>query len=338
MSHNGDFDGRAGDGPRILTRREFARFLSAASAGTGLLAAGLAGTSLTASQRAEAAEAVADRLGKLPRRRLSKRLGGMSVARIAICQDSAAELLGPSLDAGMNFVHKAAYWKQLPEELRARPRDSYYTDITVDNTSPRHDPNDAEEAYNQVITQLDRTGLKYFDIFRAHYGWRTKASFNKGDNASYRAFLRLKREGKVRYFGVSQHTKPEEYETYADMLQEQIESGLVDTMQVWCSFATDKESLAVFEKAHRAGIAITAMKTHAHGRAPMAADSVRQAALKAPGMVGRACLRHVLTMRGADGKPYVDMCVSALRNFAMFEENVGAVAPEALARDRFSLG
>jgi predicted aldo/keto reductase-like oxidoreductase len=320
---------------REVTRREFARLLSGATAGGSLLAAALAGCTLTPSQKAEAGEAIVDKLGKLPKRRYGRRMGNMMVVPIAICQDNSPDLLGPCLDAGMNFVHKASYWRELPEEIKRRPRESFYCDITVDNTSPRHDPENYDEAYNQVIEQLDRTGLKYFDIFRAHYGWHTKASFNKGDNASYRAFQRLKRERKVRYFGVSQHSKPENYLSYAEMIQEQIDSGLIDSIQVWCHYASDKDALAVFEKAHRAGIAVTAMKTVAHGGDAMRSDGARQVALKAPGMVGRACLRHVLSMPGSDGKPYVDCCVSSLRNFAMFEENIGAIAPKVAFVDGF---
>lgn len=320
--------------PRTLTRRDFVRTLSAAAGSGGLITAALAGCALTPSQKAEAAEAIVDKLGKLPKVKLSKRLGGMQVSRIVYCQDNAPDMLGPCLDAGMNFIHKASYWGELPEELKKRPRESFYTDITVDNTSPGHNPDNYDEAYNQVVTQLDRTGLKYFDIFRAHYGWHTLDAFNKGANASYRAFQRLKREGKVRYFGVSQHAAPREnYETYATMIQAQIDSGLIDAMQVWFSYATTPDELAIFEKAHKAGIAITAMKTVQHGGGKMRADAAKQAELKAPGMVGRACLRYVLGLKGSDGKPICDFAVSSLRNYAMLEENLGSVAPRVALSD-----
>lgn len=319
--------------PRTLTRREFVRNLSAAAAGGGLLSTAFAGCMLSKSQRAEAHEAVVDALGKLPKRKLSKRLGGMEVSRIVWCQDNQRDLLAPCLQAGMNFVHKAGYYgrRGLPDELKSLPRESFFCDTTVDNTSPGHDPTNYDEAYGQVNRELEATGLKYFDIFRAHYGWHTLASFNKGDNASYRAFKQLKKEGKVKYFAVSQHTKPEDYETYSTMIQEQIDSGLVDSMQVWLSYATDKDSLAVLKKAHDAGIAITAMKTVAHGGRPMSQDANKQAELKAPGMVGRSCVRYVL------GLPYVDCCVSSLHSFEQMEENLGAVAAKTASADGFTL-
>jgi aryl-alcohol dehydrogenase-like predicted oxidoreductase len=324
--------------PRNLTRREFVRKLSAAAGSAGLITAAFTGCALSRSQRAEATEAVLDGIGKVPKVKLNKRLGGMEVGRVVICQDNSPALLQPCIEAGMNFVHKAGYYRSgLPEELKKLPRDSYFVDTTVDNTSPGHEPTNEEEAYNQVITELDKTGMKYFDVFRAHYGWRTLDSFNNGNNASYKAFTRLKKEGKVKYFGVSQHTGNGDYEPYAKMIQAQIDSGLIDTMQVWLSYATKPEELAIFEKAHKSGISITAMKVNAHGAGKMSQDAAKQAELKTQDMVHRACLRYVFDLKGANGKPWVDMAVTSLRNFSHFEENVGAVANKVALADGFHI-
>ncbi|HZO87347.1 MAG TPA: aldo/keto reductase [Chthonomonadaceae bacterium] len=324
---------------RTLNRREFVRVLGEATVSGGLIAGAFAGYALTSAQRAEAAEAILDRIGKVPKVKLSKRLGNIEIARIAICRDDPPELIGPCLAAGMNFIHKAGYFgRGVPPEIARLPRESFYCDTTVDNTSPGGDPNDEEAAYRQVVNELEQTGLRYFDIMRAHFGWRSLASFNKGDNASYRAFKRLKREGKVRYFGVSQHAAPRErYETYATMIEAQIESGLIDSMQVWFSYASTPDEIAIFEKAHNAGIAITAMKTVMHGGGKMRSDAAKMAELKAPGMMGRACLRYVLGLKGANGGRIADCCVSALRNFDMFEENLGAVATRTAALDGFEV-
>ncbi|MEW5901747.1 MAG: hypothetical protein AB1715_09825, partial [Acidobacteriota bacterium] len=73
----------------------------------------------------------------------------------------------------------------------------------------------------------------------------------------------------------------------------------------------------------------------AQGSGRMRSDPARQAALKARGMVGRACIRHVLTLKGSDGKPIVDCCVSSLGNFDMFQENVGAVSSKVALADGF---
>jgi hypothetical protein len=54
-------------------------------------------------------------------------------------------------------------------------------------------------------------------------------------------------------------------------------------------------------------------------------------------MVGRALVRNALTVKASDGKPIFDCCVSIVRNFDQFEENVGAVAPKVAAADGFRL-
>src|SRR5690349_17791431 len=94
---------------RNLSRREFVRTLAAATAGSGMVGAALAGCTLTASQRAEAGEAIADKVGKLPHHRLGTRMGDMQVASVSMSHDWPRDLHAPALAAGINFVHKAGY-------------------------------------------------------------------------------------------------------------------------------------------------------------------------------------------------------------------------------------
>ncbi|HLK59330.1 MAG TPA: aldo/keto reductase [Chthonomonadaceae bacterium] len=329
-----------------LSRRDFMRALTVASAaGPGLVAVGLTGFSLTRSQRAEAAEAIVGGLGKLPKVQLGTKMGKMMVTPLCIASDWNGDLYAPAVAMGINFIHKAGYWGNVPEEIKKLPRESYYTDITVDNTPSR--PDDEEGAYNQVTSSLQKNGLKYYDIFRAHFGWRGIEAFNKGDNASYRAFLRLKKEGKVKYFGVSQHPYartvkadgqidyPERIEKYTEMIQAEIDSGLIDSMQVWYSYGYPKEAEEVFAKASKAGIGMTAMKIFAHGSGKMRNDAAKMTELKADGMVGRAVIRYAMTVKRPDGKPIFHTCVSALGNQGVFEENVSGVSTKVALRDGF---
>jgi diketogulonate reductase-like aldo/keto reductase len=312
--------------PRNLSRREFVRTLAAATAGGGLIGAAFAGYRLTHSQRTEASEAISDRLGKLPKRRM----GDMQVTPVVMSYDWSRDLYAPALAAGINFVHKAGYWTSMPEEFKTLPRESYYTDITVDST-PNH-PDDEEYAYRQVTESLRRNGLRYYDIMRCHEGWRSVQEM-KEKRGTHRAFERLKKQGKVRYLGVSQHP----YVPYPEIIAAQIEEGLIDSMQVWFSYGYPLEIQQIYEMAHRSGIGMTAMKVCAHGWRPMSRDPARQAELKAPGMIGRALIRHVLTVKGSDSTPIFDCCVSMLRNFEQFEENVGAVSTKLAGADGFHL-
>ena len=320
----------APNAPRSLSRRDFVRVLTAATAGSGLIAATFAGFVLTPAQRAEAAEAIAAKVGKLPRRQLGKRMGKMAVTPIFICQDWNRDLYAPGLAAGINFIHKAGYWNRMPDELKNVPRDSYYTDITVDSTPDR--PDDEERAYSQVTDSLNKNGLRYYDLMRAHFGWKTVAEM-KEKRGTYRAFQRLKKEGKVKYFGVSQH----DYVPYPEIIAAEIDEGLIDCMQVFFSYSSPATTREIFEKARKAGVGMVAMKVIAQGGDKMRQDTARQIALKSDGKVGRACLRHVLGVRGADGKPVFDACVSNIQSFEQFEENIGAASLKVAAADGYAL-
>ena len=314
-----------------LSRRDFMRVLGVASAaGPGVIAAGLTGFTLTRSQRAEAAEAVVGNMGKLPRVDMGKRLGHMKITPICICSDWNRDLYAPALAMGINFVHKAGYWRSMPDEFKNIPRESYYTDTTVDST-PDH-PDDYDRAYGQVTSSLEKNGLKYYDIFRAHFGWKTVDAF-KNQTGTYKAFLQLKKEGKVKYFGVSQHP----YVSYPEIIQAEIDSGLIDSMQVWNAYKEDPAVTEIFAKASKAGIGMTAMKIYANGHDKMRNDPAKMAELKAPDMVGRSLIRSVLSEKRPDGKPIFQTCVTALGNMNFFEENVGAVAPKVAMRDGFDL-
>lgn len=315
--------------PRTLNRREFVRTLSEAAMGTSLLAAAFTGCALTPTQKAEAADALVDKMGKMKKRTLSKRVGGIKVAPIAICQDWPQELYAPALAVGMNFVHKAGYWNEMPEAFKNLPRESYYTDITVDSTP--NNPDDEDGAYRQVTDSLKKNNLRYYDFMRAHYGWKSVKEYQE-KRGTYRAFQRLKKEGKVKYFGASQH----DWVPYPEIIDAEIAEGLVDHIQFFYSYASPAEVRAITEKATNAGIAMNAMKVFAQGHDKMRDDKTKQAELKAPDMIGRACLREALALKTKAGKPLLGFCVTALRNMSMFEENVGAVTAKVAALDGFT--
>lgn len=325
-----------------LSRRDFVRALStAAAAGPGMIAAGMSGFAMTSSQRAEAAELIAGGLGKLPKVAYGK--CGFKVTPVCMAQDWNHDLFAPGLEMGMNFIHKAGYWGgNVPQEIKSLPRESYYTDITVDNTSPGQDPDNYEQAYGQVTRSLEQNGLKYYDVYRAHYGWHTPEAFNKGLNTSYKAFQKLKAEGKCRHFGVSQHPYAnaggqEVIDKYAIMTQALIDSGVIETMQVWFAYGYPQEVMDIFAKASKAGIAMCAMKINAHGRGKMQGDAAKRMELKADDKVGRACIRWAMSQKRPDGKPIFQTCVTNLRNLETFEENVGGVSNKVAAVDGWEL-
>ena len=97
------------------------RVLSTVAVGTTAFAAAFKGFVLTPSQRAEAAETMADRIGKLPKRQFCGRMKDVKTAPIIICQDWRPELYAAGIAAGLNMVHKAGYWNALPPEFAKLP-------------------------------------------------------------------------------------------------------------------------------------------------------------------------------------------------------------------------
>ena len=138
---------------------------------------------------------------------------------------------------------------------------------------------------------------------------------------------------------MSQHGAPFDggYAPYTEMIRPRSNSGIVDAMQVWCAYGYPKEVTDVFAAASKAGIAMTAMKVYAQGNDRMRSDPSRMTELKADGKVGRACIRHAMALKRADGQPIFQTCVSALGNQSVFEENVGGVSPKVSLANPFSL-
>jgi predicted aldo/keto reductase-like oxidoreductase len=309
------------------------------ASGMGAMAGSLplmGASAVRAISMADYKERLVDDAGKIPHIQLGDRMGKMMVSRIVISQDWNPALYAPALAMGVNFVHKAGYWNHLPDEFKAIPRESYYTDITVDSTP--NNPDNEDQAYSQVTQSLDRTGLQYFDIFRAHFGWRTVEAF-KTQTGTYKAFQRLKREGKVRHFGVSQHGVPGDggYRPYPEMIQALIDSDIIEHMQVFFSASTPPDVMEAFARASKAGIGMTAMKTFAQGSGAMRNNPDLQKQLGAEGKIGRACIRYALTTKHAltGNKSIFQCCVSSIGNTDIFEENLGAVATLTAMRDGF---
>ena len=82
---------------------------------------------------------------------------------------------------------------------------------------------------------------------------------------------------------------------------------------------------------------MTAMKVYAHGKGNMQKDAAKMEEMKADGMVGRALIRYVTTLKRPDGKPIFHTCVSALGNQNVFEENVGGVSTKVALQDGFDI-
>lgn len=185
------------------------------------------------------------------------------------------EIMEAAFDMGINYVDTARrYMGGRNEEIVARAikgrRDKVYVATkTVSSSSSRKD------IFNDVETSLSKLRTDYIDIIQLH-------NLSSKDRAfvpeTREALLELRRQGKVRFFGVTTHTgQPEILNALSDD-----PTKFFDVVLVGYNFKSDSDVRLAIERAAKSGIGIVAMKTQAGGYKAEALGQVspHQAALK----------------------------------------------------------
>jgi len=279
-----------------MNRRDFLK-AAASAAGTGMIMSSL-----------PIRYVIGEETEKMRYRRLGRT--NLMISEIVGAHDWHRVLYQPALKMGVNYWHKAGYWRSFPEEFAKIDRESYYTDDTVDTL-------DYDEAIRQTEERLERSGMKYFDFFKIHSLHRTAEDF-KTKTGVLKAFEHLKKQGKVRYLAASQDINvPEMCSVY-------IESGLFDALQPVFSFGAGKDFLDMLELAKKHDVGIIVMKTMT-GLDAFKENEELMSAFGPEGMPGRALLRWILSVPG------VTACVPLNRNFDQFNENMGAAMGRRVA-------
>ncbi|MBS0012294.1 MAG: 4Fe-4S dicluster domain-containing protein [Bacteroidales bacterium] len=211
-------------------------------------------------------EDAAEKVGKLPRRKL-----GYSQRDISVII-GAADLEQLSTEAGilcgMNYWHKANRWIRggTPESI-LKNREAHICQVTVDRVGGDHFQGhlDEEEHYRFVKEVLKETGLGYFDDMQLHYGYHNVAEL-KNDRSFIRAFDRLKKEGLVKHLCLSQHSyagspRVKNGESAAEILTAVVEDGNYEHAQFMYSHGGDPETDEFIEFARKRNFGTIAMKT-----------------------------------------------------------------------------
>jgi hypothetical protein len=165
-------------------------------------------------------EAVA-KVGRLPRHQL-----GNSGRRISVLvgagtwsYESVPETTEAAIRCGVNYWHKTERWGgwrplagwvaeggKTPRAI-LKNREAHYCEVCVPRVRGNHETGqiDEEEHYQFVKQALGRTGLRYFDDMKFHFGYHNVAEY-KNTAGVRRAFARLKKEGLVHHLCLSQHS------------------------------------------------------------------------------------------------------------------------------------
>jgi len=164
--------------------------------------------------------------------------------------EQAREALNYALDHGINYVDTAATYRNSEEiigESISHRRKQFFLATKVRERS-------YEGAKAQIEQSLRRMKTDWVDLVQIHYV-NSEEEYRRAtdeENGAYRAIMEAKKEGKVRFVGISGH-RP-------DLLAKWIESGKFDQVLFHLSLVQPFALRDLIPAATRLGMAKTAMK------------------------------------------------------------------------------
>ena len=170
--------------------------------------------------------------------------GALPIQRIS--RDEAAYIVQAALDGGMTFFDTARSYTDSEEKLGyalSHRRDEFYLATKTPSVT-------ADGFWRDLETSLTLLKTDHVDLYQFH-----NPAFcpKPGDGSGlYEAMLEAKKQGKIRFIGITNHR--------LHVAQEAIDSGLYDVLQYpFCYLATEKDQ-AIRENAKKAGMGFLAMK------------------------------------------------------------------------------
>ena len=219
------------------------------------------------------------------------------------------EVLRIAFDHGVNYVDTArVYMDGKNEEIVGKAlkgrRGKVYLATKTKSISK-------EDVIKDVETSLKTLETDYVDLIQLHNLSDKKRIFIP---ETREALLALKKQGKVRFFGLTTH------KNQPDVLNALVDDKdrFFDTCLVAYNFESSKNVGVAIEQAAKTGIGIIAMKTQAGGykTEAMGAISPHQAALK-----------WVLQ------NPHVTMAIPGMKDLAEFKENAAVMGMQFKTSD-----
>jgi predicted aldo/keto reductase-like oxidoreductase len=296
-----------GKGFDAMNRREFLRI---GLAGTTSALFGMEAISEAVQQYA-ASEAGSSEFPKPVYRTLGRTGLKITVVSFGAMLTPEPEVVRIALDHGVNYVDTARrYMGGKNEEIVGKAlkgrRDKVYVATKTQPTS-----HSKEDIIRDVEASLKALGTDYVDVIQLHNLTDKERIFIP---ETREALIKLKEQGKVRFFGVTTHKNQDE------VLKALVDDRdrFFDTALVAFNFKSEKPVADAMDRAAKANIGIIAMKTQAGGYATEALGGIspHQAALKwvlqhkfitaaIPGMKDLAQLKEDIAVMGMPYK-YAD--------------------------------
>lgn len=245
-------------------RREFLKKGIAGLAGAAALPSLIGGG-------ARAQESEPERKQQYPVRTLGKTGITVPVVSMGVMNADNPNLVKVALERGITYLDTAHYYQRGRNEemvgsvIKDVPRDAFYLATKARaSTVDRHTRGESEQAEPETVQSfiqkvelsLKRLQQEYVDILYLH------SATNKEDVMSEHAVTamqRLKKEGKIRFMGVSTHRSEHE------VIDAAVESGVYDVVLTAYNFRMENRAKveAAMAAAAAAGLGIVAMKTQA---------------------------------------------------------------------------
>lgn len=236
---------------------------------SGIAGAAMAPSLLGRTARAE--DAPPESKERYPVRTLGKTGITVPVVSMGVMNADNPDLVRVALERGITLLDTAHYYqrgrneKMVGSVIKDFPRDSFYLATKARaSTVDRHTRGEGELAKPETVSSfiqkvelsLTRLGQEYVDILYLH---SAQSAEDVMIEHAITAMQRLKKEGKIRFMGVSTHRNEHE------VIDAAVKSGLYDVVLTAYNFrmsnlAELKESMA---RAAGAGLGIVAMKTQA---------------------------------------------------------------------------
>lgn len=170
--------------------------------------------------------------------------GALPIQRISM--QEAGVLLKKAYDAGIRFFDTARAYtdseEKLGEALSGVREHIYIATKTGART--------AEEFFKDLETSLHNLKTSYVDLYQFH---NPPVCPKPGDGSGlYEAMLEAKRQGKIRFIGITNHRMA--------VAEEAVETGLYDTLQFPFNYLSTERELALAEKCRERDMGFIAMK------------------------------------------------------------------------------
>jgi len=175
--------------------------------------------------------------------------GALPIQRIS--DEAAVALVRRAVDGGMDFIDTARSYTDSEHKL-GLAFGGNWEGITL---ATKTHAQDAETFWKHLHTSLTELKRDYIDIYQFHNpAFCPKPGCEDG---LYDAALEAKRQGKIRFIGITNHR--------LSVAHEAIESGLYDTLQFPFSYLSTEKELELVNKAREAGMGFIAMKALSGG-------------------------------------------------------------------------